>query len=210
MSHWFPGHEPLCLFAYYQFTLALLCSRACGWRSSLFSTFFTLKSVVLLPHYKVWELSRYPTSHKHFYKYCFKPSSSIFNLLQSGFYFLYKFLSSLKALLPSFGEVFSVWSFCLFLQLSVHSEFQELLSSCGYDRSFFRSLKFYSLHLPKEWKRQAGEQEGTDSATPRKWDIKSCILSRGGKHGRKKTERQRWERYGNKEKDKESKKFKHN
>lgn len=39
---------------------------------------------------------------------------------------------------------------------------------------------------------------------------KSCILSRGGKHGRKKTERQSWERYGNKEKDKESKKFKHN
>lgn len=47
-----------------------------------------------------------------------------FNLLQSGFYFLYKFPSSLKALLPSFGEVFLVWSFCLFLQLSVHQNFE--------------------------------------------------------------------------------------
>lgn len=114
-----------------------------------------------------------------------------FNLLQSGFYFLYKFPSSLKALLPSFGEVFLVWSFCLFLQLSVHSEFWELLSSCGNDTSFFRTFKFFSLPLPKEWKRQPGEQQGTDSATPWEWDIKSCIPSRGGKHGREKTERQR-------------------
>lgn len=114
-----------------------------------------------------------------------------FNLLQSGFYFLYKFPSSLKALLPSFGKVFLVWSFCLFLQLSVDWEFWELLSSCGNDTSFFRTFKFFSLPLPKEWKRQPGEQEGTDSATPWEWDIKSCIPSRGGKHGREKTERQR-------------------
>lgn len=50
----------------------------------------------------------------------------------------------------------------------------------------FRSFRFYSLSLPKEWQKQAGEQGGTDSYTSRGWDRRSCIQSRELKHGGKK------------------------
>lgn len=132
---WFPGHEYWWLFASSQFTLAFfgfLCPCACACRSSSFSTFFILNSLVLLPRYKAWQLFGYLTSHKH---YCLKLSISIFDLLQSGFYFLYKFPPSLKALVSSF------WSGLLISTLAIQ------LPSTKSVRSFF-SKNFNAFFPP--------------------------------------------------------------